>query len=481
MQGAIFAYASTWLILHALTVEDYGLYSLLYAGTLVNLLMLVQLGIPNLLVRFIPEFFSQARYRPIHRLFRMANIMQVGLAVLLLGTVWVLAPQISNLIHYPGRETIIRVFSLGALAYLLQENFHSLLKGLFRQRTIFNVILIYNVLRLAVIFVIAKTTGTLLSFVIAEGALYALAVVLYTIIYHRRIHPLVIAEEDHGAPVAWPRYARYAGLCYINEVGATMLSTATDLFLVSAFLGGFQTGLYGLANRIMSMVYQTLPHKMLGDIIEPLFFSEYGASKEKARFGFTLLTKISLLVTLPIGIWLGLMARPVIVELFNPEFADAAPILMIQAFFVPMVVLRFALGLMLQNAERIDLLIYSKITGVLKIIVGIWLVPIYGVMGMVWITSLSLAAQNLFNYINIRVNLKTAMDHVGLLRIVINAAISAVLLYLVRDYFHGLIGVIVSGILYSALYLGINVLHKSFSVEERDFINSHLKRPLWIF
>ena len=468
-------------MLRALTVEDYGLYSVLFTGTLINLSMLVQLGIPNLLVRFIPEFFSQGRYRPIHRLFRMANFMQVGLAVVLLGIVWMLAPQIANLIHFPGRETVIRVFAIGALAFLLQENFHSLLKGLFRQRAIFKVVLVYNILRLAAIFLVTRTSGGLLAIVVAEGALYVVSVSLYAIIYWKRIHPLVLEDTDHGEPVAWPRYARYAGLCYANEVGATLLSTASDLFLVTAFLGGFQAGLYGLANRIMSMVHHILPNKVLGEVIEPLFFSEYGASKEKAQFGFTLLMKTSLLLTLPMGIWLGIMARPVIVELFDPEFAGAAPILAIQAFFVPMYVLRFALGLMLQNAERIDLLIYSKVTGVIKIAFGLWLVPLYGVMGMVWITSLAISAQNLFNYVNIRVNLKTSTDHVGLLRILINAGISAVLLYLVRDYFHGVIGLVLSGVLYSLFYFGINVLHKSFSLEERNFINQHLKRKLWVF
>ena len=480
-QGAVFSYASTWLMLRVLTVEDYGLYSVLFTGTLVNLMMIVQLGIPNLLVRFIPEFYSQSRYRPIYRLFKMANIAQTAFAVALLGVVWIFAPQLANVIHFPGREAIIRIFAVGALMYLLGENFHALLKGLFRQRMIFNITLVYNILRLAAIYYVTTTYQNLMSVVIVEGALYAISVVLYAIAYHRRIHPLVVMDEDHGETVAWGRYTRYAGLCYANEVGATLLSTATDLFLVTGFLGGFQAGLYGLANRIISMVQHMLPNKILSEVIEPLFFSEYGASKENARFGFDLLMKISLLVTLPMGIWLGIMARPVIVDLFSANYPDAAPILTIQAFFLPMVVLRFALGLMLQNAERIDLLIYSKVTGVLKILVGLWLVPMYGVMGMVWITSLSLAAQNLFNYINIRVNLKTGMDHLGLLRILINGAVSAVLLYLVRDYFHGVIGLAASGILYSAVYLILNVVHKSFRPEERAFINQHLKRPVWIF
>jgi O-antigen/teichoic acid export membrane protein len=229
------------------------------------------------------------------------------------------------------------------------------------------------------------------------------------------------------------------------------------------------------------MAQHLLPSKVLGEVIEPLFFSEYGASKENARFGFTLLMKVSLLVTLPMGIWLGLMARPVIVDLFNADFAAAAPILAVQALFLPMIALRFALGLMLQNAERIDLLIYSKITGVIKIAIGIWLVPIYGVMGMVWITVLALTAQNIFNYVNIRVNLKATTDHIGLLRILINGAVSAVLLYLVRDYFHGVIGLAASAVLYSALYFGLNVLHKSFRPEERDFINQYLRWPVWRF
>ncbi len=441
----------------------------------------MQLGIPNLLVRFLPEIDTQTRYRAIHRLFQAANYMQLGLAVILLGIVWIWAPQIANVLHYPDREAIIRVFAIGALAYLLQENFHALLKSLFRQRAIFKVVLIYNLLRLAAILYVTQTYGTLMSVVIAEGTLYIISVSIYAILYRRRIHPLVVNEAEAGEPVAWSRYRRYAGLCYANEVGATLLSSATDLFLISGFLGGFQAGLYGLANRIVLMVQHLLPSKVLGEVLETRFFSEDGASKERASFGFTMLMKVSLLVTLPMGIWLGLMARPVIVDLFNPEFADAAPILAVQALFLPMIALRFPLGLILQNAERIDLLIYSKITGIIKILVGLWLVPIYGVMSMVWITALALTAQNLFNYVNIRVNLKTTTDHIGLLRILINGAVSAAALYLARDYFHGILGLVASAILYSLLYLVLNILHKSFRPEERDLINKHLRWPVWKF
>lgn len=480
-QGAFFSYATTWLLLDVLTIEDYGLYSVLFTGALLHLSMLVQLGIPNLLVRFIPEFFSQSRYGPIHHLFRTANILQMSLALVLLGLLWVFAPRVAGWIDFPGRETVIRVFAVGAFACLLQYNFHALLKGLFRQRTIFKVVLIYNLLRLTAIFYVVREFGTLLSVVIAEGVLFAVSVAMYAAIYHRHILPLVAAEKPGGEPVNWSRYRRYAGLCYLNEIGAALLSTATDLFLVSSLLGGFQAGLYGLASRISLMAQQLLPSRILGEVIEPLFFSEYGESQEKARFGFTLLTKVSLLVALPMAIWLGLMARPVIVNLFDPEFAEAAPILAVQAFFLPMVVMRFALGLMLQNAERIDLLIYSKFTGVVKIAVGIWLVPIYGVMGMVWITVLALTAQNIVNYINILINLRAKTDHAGVLRLVINGAVSALILYLIRDYFQGAIGLFLSLPVYAAIYLALNLVHKTFRQEERDFINTHLRRPLWRF
>jgi O-antigen/teichoic acid export membrane protein len=186
-------------------------------------------------------------------------------------------------------------------------------------------------------------------------------------------------------------------------------------------------------------------------------------------------------VTIPIALWTALMSRPLIVNFFDPRYGDAAPVLTVMALGMLMDVLRYPTGLMLQNAERNDLIIYAKIFAVIKIFVGLWLLPLYGAVAMVWITTLATAGQNFLFYYWIVTKLDAPTDHVGLLRLTINAGVLTALFYPLRHFFGGHIGLILSVFVFGGLWLGISYLHKSFSPEERAFINGKLPKPWMVF
>ena len=479
-QGAIFSYIITRLLLRSMAVEDYGLYSVLFTGVLYNLPILVKLGIPNLLNRFIPELYSQSRYRTISRVFRTVNFLQIGVAVVVLILIYILAPQLAVLIKFPGSETIIRIFSIGILAFILQDNVQMLFNGLFKQRLIFGIVFIYNLIRLISILYITQYAYSLQSVIIVEVVAYVISLTIYFLAYHFIIHPLVAQDKHPDKPVEWKRFTRYTGLSYVNELGTIM--AACDLFLVTGILGATAVGLYGFATKITTMLSHVLPYQILRWVIEPLFFSEYGASKrESVQFGYTLLIKATIFATLPVGIWLALMARPVIIHLFEPRYADAAGIVAVLALFLTIRVLQPPLGLIIQNAERVDLLIYAKIAGVIKIVLSLWLVPKGGVMAMVWISGLAVLLQDVIFYVFTVTKLKTKTDLVGLLRLAINGAIAAFLFLQIRYLFTGLGGVFLSVLCFGGIYLVINMIHRTFRSEERAFINKHLPYPLWKF
>jgi O-antigen/teichoic acid export membrane protein len=481
-QGAILSYITTLILLHALSVEGYGLYSVLFVGVVANLSLLLRFGIANVLTRFIPEYYSQGNFRVIARLFSMANLIQTASAALLAVIAWIFAPQLATLIRFPGSENVLRIFAVGAAAYLLTENFRILFGGVFQQRVILIVNFIYAVIRLAALYIATRTADPLFSVMIAESALYVFLLAAYYIAYRLLVRPRIEEHPDHEIPPPWRRFTRYAGLYYLNELGLTLINQATDLFIVSGLLGDLAVGLYGLANRILQLATQVLPNKVFGDVIEPLFFSEYGeARKQEAQFGFNMFLKVTLLTALPIGIWISLMGRPLIVELFDARYADAAMILTVSGLILPMIAMRMPLGLILQNAERPDLLLIAKLTGVLKIVLGLMLVRQWGVMAMVWVTFSTTLAELIVNFSFVATKLHVRTDFVGLLRLGINSLIAAALFYPLRPFFAGRIGVIISIPLFAALYLGINLLHKTFRAEEREFINSKMPYPLWKF
>jgi O-antigen/teichoic acid export membrane protein len=483
-QGALFTYVTTFLLLRALDVEGYGFYTVLYIGTINTLLLVGRLGIPNLLLRFIPEYFSAGRWRLIAKLFRGSNLIQMGVSLLLLVVAYVLAPQLCVWLNYPHRELLLRVFAIGAFSYILSENYRVLLESLFQQDAVFWRNLSYNILRLGGILIATRQANPLLAVLVVEALMATVSVGLYAIAYGRVVRPKVAADPHPQSPPEWKRYRRYTSISYLNELGVMLITSTTDMFLVSGFLGGIETGLYGLASRILISINQILPSNFLASVTSPLFFSEYGADeqKDKAGFGFTLLLKIGMIITLPIGLWLAVMARPLIVELFNPRYGDAAPVLAMMGLFMVADAVRGPLGLLLQNAERNDLLLYSKITGVVKVGVGVfWLSHGGGAVAMVVTTSVGIIANDVLMYYWIVTKLHTHTDLWGLLKILINGTVTLALFYPLAPYFTGVIGVLASVPAFAVLYLGISLLNKSFSREERAFINSHIPYPVWKF
>jgi O-antigen/teichoic acid export membrane protein len=482
-QAVVFSYTITRLLLHRMEVEDYGLYSVLFIGILLNIHSVIGLGIPNLFVRFVPELAYGSRYRTLARMFHRANFVQIAVAAILLAIAFLLAPQLAVLIKFPGKEAILRIFFIGALAYIVQENFMMLLSGLFKQRIIFTVIIGYNLIRLASIFYITQYDYSLEAVTIVEVIALTAGVILYIGAYRRFVHPLIVQDTTPHEPGTWRRFTRYTILSYINELGAVLIVEATDLLLITGILGSIVVGYYGVADRITTMARNFLPNAVLKSVIEPAFFSEYGSLSKSGsvRFGFNLLARTLFFIALPIGLWLALMAKPVIVYLFEARYAEAAGPLTVMALFVAIGALHMPLRIMLENAERIDLTICSKVAAVLKILLGLWLVPKWGVMAMVWISGLSIFLQDAILYAFIAIKLEVRADLLGLLRLCINGAASALLFLLIRGIFTGLTGVFLSALCFGTIYLAINILHKTFHPEERAFINRHLPRPLWVF
>ncbi|MBU0509260.1 hypothetical protein KKH27_10535 [bacterium] len=481
LQSGVFSYLSTLLLLRALKVEEYGLWSLLFIATTANLALVARLGLGSSVRRFVPEYFARSQYRTIARLFHASNLVQAAASLLLVTVALVFAEPIAAWMKFPQSANLLRIFAVGAFAFLLSENIRMMMGGLFMQRTVFVVHSIYSALRLAGIFIATRFDNPFTAVIVAEGILYALQLGFYFIAYHRLVQPHVLSDKGPSERPPWKRFTRFTALSYLNELGAMLLNSATDLFLVTGYLGAWVVGLYGLANRVFGIINNLLPNAFLADVITPLFYSEYGAAPEKSRFGFTLLMKTSLLVTIPIGLWLALMAEPVIVHFFDARYAEAAAIVVIMGLFLPIETVRYPLGLMLQNAERNDLLIYAKVFGVVKILTGIWLLPHGTLTTMVWITFLSVAGQNLLLYYWIVTKLHSPTDHLGLLRLLINGLVCGAIFYLIRPWFSGPVGVIASVLVFAALWLGISTLHRVFRPEERDFINSKLPHPLWRF
>ncbi|MBU0690782.1 oligosaccharide flippase family protein [bacterium] len=482
-QGAVFTYLIIRLLLSVLSVEQYGLHALLFIGIMMNVSPLFQFGIPNIMSRFIPEFYRGSRFGLINIIFRTFVRAQsiVAIATALMAIIF--ADQIAIWTNYPDYGTVIRIFAFSAITFTVSQLYQDLLEGVFQLRLSFWINLANNVIRLSSLYVVTRFYPTLTAVVLTEIGVKIVRLGVYAVIYYRMFPEVSHAKSHTVDKPPWKAMRRYGVLSYLNEVGVALLSVATDMLLVTGISGALATGYFALANRITSVIGQILPEQSLAPVTRPLFFSEYGSSssRQAAGFGFAMMMKASLFTSLLVGIWLVFMAEPVIVYWFDARFSEAGALLAVMAVFLAVNSVRFPLGLMLQNAHRVDLTIYAKATVFIKIGLGLWLVPQFGAIAMVWIAGSTIFLQNVVLYYFIVSRLGHRGDPVGMAKIVLNGLISAGIFYLIRPYFNSLIGVLMSPFVFFVIYVGINILHKSFKPEEREFINNHLPRRLWLF
>jgi len=103
----------------------------------------------------------------------------------------IFAPLFGERTGVPGGATVLRVFAIGLIAYMVQENYRVLLNGLFNQRAILAVNLSYNAIRLLALYIVTSRAGSLVAVVIVETAALFAALIFYTAAYRltmQRLH-----------------------------------------------------------------------------------------------------------------------------------------------------------------------------------------------------------------------------------------------------------------------------------------------------
>lgn len=114
----------------------------------------------------------------------------------------------------------------------------------------------------------------------------------------------------------------------VNIVGMDLLSVLLlnlDYLLVGRYLGSDALGAYTLAFRLPDLVILTFA-RIIGSVIFPVFTHMRGIPGSLGK-GFVLVARYVSLVTVPMGLGLALVARPLTLVLFTAKWSDMIPAL----------------------------------------------------------------------------------------------------------------------------------------------------------
>lgn len=231
--------------------------------------------------------------------------------------------------------------------------------------------------------IFTNDVGWVLVIFALENALLGIGALLA---YRRAVgHWLKPQRDEYWTP--WLR--RRAPWLLLSGI-AEVLYLKIDIVMLEWLRGTAETGLYAAAARL-SEVWYAVPIVIVASVFPALMAGRENAAQWNRQLQTTLDGLIAIALT--IAVVLQLIAPVLVVTLFGPDFAGAAPMLSMHIWAALFVFMRALFSRWL-IAE--DLLAFSLVThgvgAVANVLLNLWLIPIYGGIGAAAATVISYAS-----------------------------------------------------------------------------------------
>lgn len=472
--------AVTTYIVRELTVEEFGIYSVLlaiigYVGILSGL------GIPAAIQRFVPEALQNAQFALLKKLVWRGLLLRMALSAIAVALLFIFHDAVGTLFKLDNFFSYLTLIALGIVFFLETQILTFVLSSVFLHKYLVIASTAYTIVRALIVFLVFYLDWGLPGLLISETIAWCIWCAFQYAAYHLKFARL--HADDDNPPLPLRRYARYSLLSSLNDLGGSILGVSTDFLVISAYLGPAAVGLYAFADKVVKMIVKALPHIVLIDVIRPAFFSKYTKTGDTRLLGemFNLLLKIGAFSVYPVAVGLIMVGDKLILYVFREDYLEALQMLWALAAFTAINIFFQPIGLVIKSIEKVEYALYSKIFAVYNLVAAILVVQPFGVMGVLLVSCSAASFKNLFLYHLMKKHVKFDLDWAGLGRIALNAGGMGLCVFFLRPYIDGLLSLLLVCAGGGLIYIALSYLNKAFSQRERDWFNSVLPKPLFVF
>ena len=481
----IFSALTSIYIIRELTVEDFGIYG--FIGSLVAMASVItSLGLAPTIQRYLPEYrekgnnYIQKRILSISMFIRLLAAL-IFVSILLIANNWLIT--IFNLPvsfqNFLPLITLIILFGLesnllgnAALVALFENKYWNLSRTAY---TCLKFVLFY--LSLANGYGIL---GLIWCWLIVEVVLF----VLYLIKAYTVIFSLPIKKEDIK-PLPIKRFFNFGKYLILQQSTWFFRDTATDIFLISYFIGTYAVGLYSFAFGIPLILMGFSPGSRLRAIFTPLFVHSYTKTNDKQQLSyfFELVNKMIFFSMIPIFIILIILADKVIIYVFNPEYLIVTNLLILSLGFVMIQQFASAYSPIIYAFEKTKIIFLSSLFAFYNLIMDIILIPPLGILGAILATGSAGMMTPIYLHFAMRreriIELKYPWKSFVIFSV--NTVVTAVVVFLLREFIHNIISLFCVLAIAVIVYLGLSYLNKGFDDKDRKIFNDAIGKDIFRF
>ena len=216
---------------------------------------------------------------------------------------------------------------------------------------------------------------------------------------------------------------------YFEKFGASFLGTDIDRYLLAYFSTNVQVAIYAVATKTLTKLLTFYPNRMFNLVSEAALFSKYDQNendKDLNKIFSFLYNANNIVAFLFLALFIS-QGREMLDFVFENDYVKQAywPLVIFLCFLIFYSV---PLTLIARAIKRPKILVYSKLSFIINIAIGIPLAQNYGATGMALATSGSVVIQNAIVYILINQTNKLYIPWMSTIKcMVISATTIAVL------------------------------------------------------
>ena len=475
--SSIISAIGVMVVARILEEAQYGLFGI--ALTVPTLLMLIRdLGIDQATIKYTAQYNQQNNQTKIKNILKAAITFEFILGTILSIITYLLAAPIAQLFERPQITPFIQIASFTIFGSALFKTANSTFIGYEKMKYQSISLIIQSTLKaiISVTLVWANfgvsgaILGHTISYIIA--GIFAITL-LFTQIYHK----LNNSENETSILTNMKKMLRYG----LPQSGAIIMSGLLMQFY--AFLIAIYLTDQTIANYNLAINFSVIVSFFVTPIVTLLFpaFSKIDGHKEKATLQnvFRYSVKYSSLLVLPAAFMVMALSQPAVATLFPGKYEQTP-------FYLSLYIIIFlytsfgylSSGNLIKGQGRTDInLKMATLTTTLSAILGLMLIPTYGILGLLASFLISPVPQLLIALWWIKKEYNATIDYTSSLKIFVASLISAAITYILTQTLNlpSIILLILGAATYTISYLTIAPLIKAITKTDAKNLKEMLK------
>lgn len=473
----------TWLLIKELNHAEFGLYNL-FLGLIAYLSISSSFGIIPAVKRFLPEFYQKRQAKSFFWIFKTGLFVRGILSIISIGIIAIFYRWIGPFLHIETYFSYYILFGIGVFFLLQARLFQRVLEALFFHKYIVFGSVIYSLTRVLLLSTVFLMGYGLKMVFAVDIVSYFVLFSVYLLFFKTKGFPelkKVNKEDSFSRKDLSKRLLRYSGFSSLNDLGKNFLDISTGFFVISHFLGPVALSYFAFSVRLGKMISRWLPSRMMRSVISPTFFARYGKSGDKRELSnmFNVLLKVNAFIIFPIFTLVGILGKEIIQFVFDIKYITAYPVLLILLIHFSMA--SFPVGLPLKTVEKPEILLIGKISSVYNLLMSIFLIQIWGIVGVALATTSAIIIKKLFEYHMSKKYAGIQIAWIGLGKIVINCLMMGIFTYWIHPFASSLPKLLMVLTLSMVLYFIFSLFNKSFMEKERFMINKLIGKKVFVF